>query len=108
MSATLKMLLQETIPSTLATGYTSGAPTVTLIKEILLTNTSTTVPATVQIYAVQSAGTAGPANILLNQTIAVGETIGYGLATTIPTGSTLQLVSSVAGVVGCTISGVEL
>ncbi|MDB5054444.1 MAG: hypothetical protein JWM44_2494 [Bacilli bacterium] len=96
-------------PSTiLATLYTVPAATTEIIKEIVLTNTTAT-DATITLYLVDSGGTAGATNMLLNAyPVKAKDTVFISMSEVLATGGTIQGLQGTSGAVTVRISGVEV
>jgi len=106
MAATIKSLVQAALSAALATIYTAAASTI--IKELIVCNTTTTVK-TVRIHVVPPAGTATIANaIVYNLSVNPNETKVISLSTIMATGATIRASASAVNSVGVTISGVEI
>ena len=104
-TATPKRLAQAALTSTLTTVlYTVPASTGTIIKEVVISNTSTSaVPVTLR-----AAGT-GVANTLFPATsVPANSTVVLALSTVLAAGETITGGAATASVVGVTISGVEV
>jgi len=103
-----KLMAQTVVPTTATVVYTVLTGGTTRFEGIILTNTSTNVNANVKVYIVQSGDTVGVKNITLNANLGFGETLPFTCNTNMPAGTTVQIVTDQAGVVGATLSGVEV
>jgi hypothetical protein len=96
----------------LATLYTVPAATTEIIKEIVLTNTTAT-DATITLYLVDSGGTAGVTNMLLNAypvtaSLTIKDTVFISMSEVLAAGGTIQGLQGTSGAITVRISGVEV
>src|ERR1039457_83003 len=92
------------------TEYTAPVATRSIIKKVTVTNTSGTA-ATVTVYLVPSAGTAGAANINVSaQTIGAGQTVElYTVENhTLETGDFISALAGTGAVLNLMVSGIEV
>jgi hypothetical protein len=90
-----------------ATLYTVPASTTTIVKQVVIANTSGSA-ATVSLRLVPSGGTAGVANSLAEAvSIGANSTQTLDLSQVMATGDFLQALQGTSGAITLTISGVE-
>lgn len=108
MANTPKRLYQGQPGTAETTLYTVPASVSTIIKEIILCNTTSTA-ATISISAVPSGGTAGVANrIIAGFSVAANDTKTVPLSTVLNTGDFLSALQGTASAITVTTSGVEM
>jgi hypothetical protein len=109
MATSLKLLAQAQVSTTSTVVYTVPTSTITLVKELTLTNTSTTSNAVVNVYFVKSGESeAVKNNIIKSLVLLPTETQFYGLNSILPTGTTIKVSTDVNGIVGFSASGLEV
>lgn len=108
MANTPKRLASAQLTAAAVTYYTAPASTRTIVKQIVLTNVTGTL-ATVSISFVNSGGTQGPTNriVELLQVPANG-VVTIDLSQVLETGDFISALASVATAINMRISGVEV
>lgn len=107
-TTTMKQLGQAAAGITVSTVYTVPATSISIIKEMILCNTSAT-NASVTVYFVASGDTPAVKNTILSSSpLLAGETQIISFSTFLNAGMSVQIQCDVADVVGVTMSGVEM
>lgn len=109
MAYSPKLLDQDNIASTsVTTVYTVPAATATIIKEIVLANTTSSA-ATFSIYRVPNGGSAAATNSIMEDvSVAANSTVVYGLSMVMDTvGDFIAVQQGTTSAICHTISGVE-
>lgn len=107
-SATPKAFATAFITASAAAYWTVSAATIGNLKEIVLSNTSSTTTCTVTLYNVQNAGSASSGNVICPPvSIAVSTMVRIPFNTFLTASSMIQAVSTTANLVTITISGLE-
>lgn len=92
----------------IGTLYTVPASTNTIIKNIMLCNT-TAIDATLTIHFVPSAGTAGVTNkVISTYTVKANDTVVIDLSAVLSAGDTVQALQGTASAITTYLSGVEV
>ena len=96
-------------PTTSATTlYTTPASTSTIVKNILMTNTTAT-DATITISFVPSGGTAGATNrVFTGYTVKANDTVAVDLSSVLSTSDFISALQGTSGAITIYISGVEV
>jgi hypothetical protein len=108
MQADIKTISQSALSTNLTSVYTVPASTTTLVKEILVCNTSANATK-YTIYFVENGDTEGVKNaVFYGLTLLGNETQAIGLSTSLNAQCSIKVKADIDGVLGMTISGVEL
>lgn len=101
-------LSQNQLTTSFVTQYTAPASTKTIVKEIVVCNT-TAGPITLDLALVPNAGSAGVANqIISGHSIPASTTVTYTYSQVLATGAFISAKASAATSLTVTISGVEI
>ena len=93
--------------TTVSTYYTVPASTTAIIKQILLSNVTST-DATATIHFVPSAGSASASNKTFGEIVVTANTTQViDLSSVLPTGATIQALAGTSTAINIHISGVE-
>ncbi|MDR3563308.1 MAG: hypothetical protein P4N59_18000 [Negativicutes bacterium] len=100
---------QRVLDGSLQTVYTVAAGHTFVPKTIALTNVSSSVIPTVNLYFVASGDAAANKNIVVSQkAVITTETIFLNTDMYLQAGFAIQVQASVAGVLNCQVSGVDM
>lgn len=104
---TPKQLFQTVATASFVTQYTVPASTSTIVKEIVVCNTTTS-SATLSVSFVPNAGSAGTTNAVISAApIAANSTVIYTFSQVLPTGAFISLLAGTASALTVTGSGIE-
>jgi kynurenine formamidase len=108
LTTTPKRLYVGQPGTSLGTLYTVPANTKTIVKNIILTNTTGTA-ANVTIHFVPNGGSADATNkIISSYTVNTNDTVVIDLSSVLETGDTIQAIQGTANAITVYVSGVEV
>lgn len=107
MAVIAKRLYEDQPATTIATLYTVPVGTKTIVKNIIINNTTLN-DAKINIHFVKGGDTAGAKNKINNFTVRAEDMISIDLSSVIEEGDTIQALQITSGALTLYISGVEV